>query len=175
MAVDVTLLRASDLAGALPDLVEILHSTVHGGASVGFILPFSLDDAADFWLTKVFPAVRTGDTVLFVAYQGNHISASTQLELALPPNQPHRANVAKLLVHPEARRAGLGRALMDALEAEAQARDKVLLVLDTRSGDPSQNLYQSLGFQVAGEIPNFCRNPLEDVFEPTTYMYKHLT
>ena len=175
MAFDITPLAATELSIALPDLAEILHATVHDGASVGFILPFSQEAAAEFWRTKVFTAVGTGDTVLFAAYQGDQIIASVQLDLGLPPNQPHRANVAKLLVHPKARRAGLGRAMMAALEVEARARGRMLLVLDTRSGDPSQRLYEGLGFQVAGDIPGFCRNPTEDIYEPTTYMFKHLT
>ena len=95
--------------------------------------------------------------------------------MAQMPNQPQRADVAKLLVHPEARRRGLGRALMQALEERARALGRTLLVLDTRSSDPSRLLYQSLGFEIAGEIPNYCRNPFEERFEPTTHMFKPLT
>ena len=97
-----------------------------------------------------------------------------QLISAQMPNQPHRADVAKLLVHPDARRQGLARALMLALEDRARALSRSLLVLDTRTGDPSQALYQSLGYRVAGEIPGYCRHPAEPVFEPTTYLYKPL-
>ncbi|PCJ08803.1 MAG: GNAT family N-acetyltransferase [Rhodobacteraceae bacterium] len=175
MGFDIASLVAADLPAALSDLGEILHATVQGGASVGFIQPFTPEDATGFWQSKIFPAVRTGDTVLFVAYLGNRISGTVQLGLGLPPNQPHRADVAKLLVHPQARRSGLGRALMAALETEARVRGKQLLVLDTRSGDPSQQLYKNLGFQVAGEVPGFCRHPSEDFYESTTYMFKHLS
>ncbi len=175
MAFDIAQLADVDLPAALPDLAEILHLTVQAGASVGFIQPFSSEDAAGFWQNKIFPAVRTGDSVLFAAYLGNRIRGTVQLGLGLPPNQPHRADVAKLLVHPSARRSGLARALMAALETEARLRGKRLLVLDTRSGDPSQRLYKNLGFQVAGEIPGFCRHPSEEIYEPTTYMFKHLS
>jgi len=175
MAFDIAQLADADLPAALPDLAEILHLTVQAGASVGFIQPFSPKDAAEFWHNRIFPAVRAGDSLLFAAFQGERIVGTIQLGLGLPPNQPHRADVAKLLVHPRARRRGLGRALMTALEREARLRGKTLLVLDTRSGDPSQQLYESLGFQVAGQIPGFCRNPSEEIYEPTTYMFKHLT
>jgi len=175
MAFDIAPLADADLPAALPDLTEILHLTVQAGASVGFIQPFSSKDAAEFWQNKIFPAARSGDSVLFAAYQGNRIRGTVQLGLGLPANQPHRADVAKLLVHPQTRRSGLARALMAALETEARLRGKQLLVLDTRSGDPSQRLYKSLGFQVAGEIPGFCRHPSEEIYEPTTYMFKHLS
>ena len=99
---------------------------------------------------------------------------TVQLIPASMPNQPHRADVAKLLVHPEARRRGYGRALMNVLEERTKELGRSMLVLDTRSSDPSRILYQSLGFQIAGEIPNYCRNPFEDRLEPTTYMYKDL-
>lgn len=175
MVFEIAKLADADLPTALPDLAEILHLTVQAGASVGFIQPFSPKDAAGFWQNKIYPAVRTGDSILFAAYLGNRIRGTVQLGLGLPPNQPHRADVAKLLVHPSARRSGLARALMAALETEARLRDKRLLVLDTRSGDPSQRLYENLGFQVAGEIPGFCRHPAEEIYEPTTYMFKHLS
>ena len=92
----------------------------------------------------------------------------------LPPNQPHRADVAKLLVHPDARRNGMARALMEALETEARTLNKRLLVLDTRSGDPSQTLYENMGFAVAGSIPGYCLNPFDGQPEDTTNLYKSL-
>lgn len=157
--------------GALSD---ILVQTVAAGASVGFIEPFGPQEAAAFWREQVLPAVQRGDRLLFGAFLGGALQGTVQLGIALPPNQPHRADVAKLLVHPAVRRAGLGRALMQAIEAEARRLGKTLLVLDTRSGDPSQRLYESLGFQVAGSIPGFCRNPSAETFEATTYLYKAL-
>ena len=163
-----------DLDRCLDDLTDILHSSVLAGASVGFILPFAMADAQAFWTGKVFPGVQTGATVLFLARHGDRIVGTVQLGLDMPANQPHRADVAKMLVHPQARRQGVARALMQALEGEARQRQRTLLVLDTRSGDAAQPLYQSEGFEVAGEIPGYCRNPFSDVFEGTTYMYKAL-
>lgn len=144
------------------------------GASVGFILPFTTTEARAFWQDRVFGAVRAGGTALYGAVSGGRLLGTVQLGLALPPNQPHRADVAKLLVHPDGRRQGLARALMQRLETDARAMGKRLLVLDTRSGDPASQLYLSLDFRLAGEIPGYCRNPATEVFEATTYMYKPL-
>lgn len=164
-----------DVSETLADLTGILHACVHAGASVGFILPFTPQTATAYWSDQVFPLVRTGDRVLFTARYRGDIVGTAQLGLGLPPNQPHRADVLKLLVHPDRRRLGIARALMQVLISRARALEKSLLVLDTRSGDPSQRLYESLGFQVAGEIPGFCRNPAHETFEPTTYLFKPLT
>lgn len=174
MTCNVVPVPAAGLNAALGDLADILHACVHGGASVGFILPFPPEEARAFWQGKVFPAVRTGSSVLFAARLDGRIAGTVQLGLALPPNQPHRADVAKLLVHPDAHRNGIGRALMQALETEARARGKQLLLLDTRAGDPSQRLYESLGFRLAGEVPGFCRHPFRDAYEPTAYLFKTL-
>ena len=163
------------LSGALGDLTGLLHACVHDGASVGFILPFDQSTAARFWSDKVLPAVQCGNSVLFVARIDGHIVGTVQLGLGLPSNQPHRADVLKLLVHPDQRRQGIARALMQTLISHAIQMGKTLLVLDTRSRDPSQRLYEGMGFLVAGEIPGFCRNPLRDEIEATTYLYKPLT
>ncbi|SLN59892.1 Acetyltransferase [Falsiruegeria litorea R37] len=165
---------SSALPTLLGDLADTLHACVHDGASVGFVLPFSEQDAQEFWQTRIFPMVSTGAATLFVARHNGRVVGTVQLVPASMPNQPHRADVSKLLVHPSFRRIGLARGLMTALRDKACELGLSLLVLDTRSGDPSQALYHSLGFQVAGEIPKFCRNPHDDRLEPTTYMYKHL-
>ena len=155
-------------------LAEVLHACVHTGASVGFVLPFSKDEARKFWTQKVLPQVLAGGTTLWIAHSEGRILGTIQLQHDLPPNQPHRADVAKLLVHPDARRNGMARALMDALETEARSLNKRLLVLDTRSGDPSQTLYENMGFAVAGEIPGYCLNPFDGTPEATTYLFKSL-
>jgi len=170
----ITRLADTGFAGALDDLTDILHCCVHTGASIGFVLPFSTDDARSYWQNSVHPDLQDGALDLFVAYDGGRIRGTVQFIPARMPNQPHRADVAKLLVHPEARRRGLGRALMTTLLARAEETGKTLLVLDTRSTDPSRILYQTLGFEIAGEIPNYCRNPFENRFEPTTYMFRQL-
>lgn len=170
----ITRLSADTFGAALDDLADILHCCVHTGASIGFIKPFTREEARSYWLDRVQPGLIAGDLDLFVAYGEGRIQGTVQLIPAAMPNQPHRADVAKLLVHPEARRRGLGRALMGALQDRAAEMGRSLLVLDTRSTDPSRILYESLGFVVAGEIPGYCRNVFKPVFEPTTYMYKAL-
>ncbi|WP_037317635.1 GNAT family N-acetyltransferase [Ruegeria halocynthiae] len=171
----ISCLDESGFDDALDDLTDILHACVQDGASIGFILPFPADQARAYWQNRVRPEVQAGALDLFTARDQGRVLGTVQLIPAAMPNQPHRADVAKLLVHPKARRRGLGRVLMHALEIRAAQLGRTLLVLDTRSTDPSRVLYQSLGFQIAGEIPNFCRNPFEDRLEPTTYMFKNLT
>ena len=97
-----------------------------------------------------------------------------QLILALPPNQPHRCEVAKMMVHPVARRKGVGRALMAALETEARAAGKTLITLDTKTGDKAEPLYKAAGFRTAGIIPGFALDPDGAAMHATTYMYKAL-
>ncbi|NOD78879.1 GNAT family N-acetyltransferase [Ruegeria sp. HKCCD4332] len=171
----ITRLICSEFDAALDDLAEILHACVHDGASIGFILPFAQEDARNYWQQNVRPGLNAGALEIFAAYDGARVLGTVQLVSAAMPNQPHRADVAKLLVHPNARRRGYGRALMAALFQHARSLHRTMLVLDTRSSDPSRMLYQSLGFQIAGEIPNYCRNPFEPSLEPTTYMYKDLS
>jgi ribosomal protein S18 acetylase RimI-like enzyme len=165
----------SGFGDALEDLADILHACVQNGASIGFVLPFTPDQARAYWQDRVQPDLQAGALDLFVAYENGRVLGTVQLIPAAMPNQPHRADVAKLLVHPKARRRGLARALMAALQDRATQLGRTLLVLDTRSTDPSRILYQSMGFQIAGEIPNYCRNPFEDRLEPTTYMFKDLS
>ncbi|NOD48093.1 MULTISPECIES: GNAT family N-acetyltransferase [unclassified Ruegeria] len=171
----ITRLTGSEFDAALDDLTEILHTCVHDGASIGFILPFTQEDARYYWQQNVRPGVNAGALEIFAAYDGPRVVGTAQLIPAAMPNQPHRADVAKLLVHPNARRRGYGRALMETLFQRARDLHRSTLVLDTRSTDPSRLLYESLGFQIVGEIPKYCQNPFEPRLEPTTYMYKDLS
>lgn len=170
----ISIVPAEDLSACLPDLGALLHACVHGGANINFVLPFSLEDAEGFWNRKVFPAVRAGTRVLWVARREGRIAGSVQLDTDMPPNQRHRAEVSKLLVHPDFRRLGLARALMGELERCAAGLGRRLITLDTRTGDTAEPLYASLGYLTAGIIPDFCRDPVEDRLHPTTIMYKAL-
>ena len=158
----------------LDALAGVLHATVHAGASVSFVLPFPREDARAFWLERVFPDVDAGTTRLLVARDEGRIAGTVQLELPWPPNQRHRGEVKKLLVHPELRRRGIARALMLALEDVARAESRSLLTLDTRSGDHAEPLYRSLGYIEAGVIPCYARAPNSQALEPTTFLYKQL-
>ena len=155
-------------------LGEVLHAVVHTGAGVSFIVPFSLDDARSFWLEKVLPGVRAGTRRVLVARQRTRIVGTVQIDLAMPPNQQHRGEVAKLLVHPDARRRGIARSLMIALEAVARSHGRTLLTLDTWTGGHAEALYRSLGYHTVGIIPRFARGSTTPELEPTTIMFKEL-
>jgi len=165
---------ADDIAGHVRDLGALLHACVHDGASIGFVLPFTADDGEAFWRDKVLPAVRNGTRVLLVARVSGRIAGTVQLDDDTMPNQPHRADVRKLLVHPAFHRHGIARALMADLERAASQRGRSLLTLDTRTGDTAERLYTSLGYKTTGVIPGFCRDPFDDRLDATTIMYKAL-
>jgi GNAT superfamily N-acetyltransferase len=166
------------VAGEVEMLGEVLRAVVYDGAGVSFIVPFPPEDAQAFWRDKVLPGVLARSRRVLVAREegrpDRRIVGTVQLDLALPPNQTHRAEVAKLLVHPSARRRGIARALMIALEQAARTEGKTLLTLDTWTGRPGEGLYLSLGYAVAGVIPRFARSSLSPELEPTTIMFKEL-
>jgi ribosomal protein S18 acetylase RimI-like enzyme len=167
-------LTAEEIAARLGELGALIHACVHDGASVGFVLPFAPADGEAFWRRKVLPSVRDGGAVLLVAQQGGRIVGTVQLDHDTMPNQPHRAEVRKLLVHPACRRQGIAKALMAELERRARGLGRSLLTLDTRTGDTAEPLYASLGYERAGIIPQFCRDTFVDRLDSTTVMYKAL-
>ena len=181
--------RSTTVDAEIDMLAEILHAVVHAGAGVSFFTPFSIDEARAFWVDKVLPQVRTGMRRVLVACNderkgewgtakgeevGDRIVGTVQLELEMPPNQQHRAAVAKLLVHPAARRRGIARSLMIALEEVARCEGRSLLTLDTVAGSNAELLYRSLGYNAVGVIPRFARGALTPELEGTTIMYKEL-
>ncbi len=155
-------------------LADILHAVVHLGAGVSFILPFSVDDARAFWVEKVLPGVHARTRRVLVARSAGAIVGTVQIDLATPPNQRHRAEVLKLLVHPTARRRGIARALMIAVETSAQSEGRTLLTLDTWTGSAAEALYRSLGYVTVGVIPRYARGSTTAALEPATIMYKEL-
>jgi ribosomal protein S18 acetylase RimI-like enzyme len=154
-------------------LGDLLHDCVHAGAAVSFVLPFSRENATAFWRDKVLSTVKAGTCVVVVARREEKIVGTVQFDLATPPNQPHRAEVKKLLVHPDARRDGIARALMLALEEQARNVGRTLLTLDTAS-EAAEKLYLSLGYVRVGIIPRYSVRPDSRELEPTTVMYKEL-
>jgi GNAT superfamily N-acetyltransferase len=146
-------LDAAAAASAERRLSEILVGCVDAGASVYFLPPLAMDTARGFW-RHVARDVATGGRVLLAAWLDGRLVGTAQLGLDMPENQPHRADVMKVLVDPAARRAGIGRALMQRIETAAQAHGRRLLVLDT-AGDAGENLYRATGWQEAGTIPGF--------------------
>ncbi|MBK5298171.1 MAG: GNAT family N-acetyltransferase [Vicinamibacteria bacterium] len=155
-------------------LAEVLRAVVYDGAGVSFVVPFSLDDGRAFWIDSVLPGVRARTRRVALARWGTRIVGTVQIDLAVPPNQRHRAEVLKLLVHPDARRHGIARALMVAIEAIAQAEGKTLLTLDTWTGSHAESLYRSFGYVTVGVIPRYARGSLTPELEPATIMYKEL-
>lgn len=167
--------RAVTVDAEIDMLAEILHAVVYAGAGVSFFTPFSIEEARAFWVDKVLPQVTGGGRRVLVARDDERIVGTVQLELDMPPNQQHRAAVAKLLVHPAARRRGVARALMIALEKIARSDGRSLLTLDTVSGSNAELLYRSLDYITVGIIPRFARGALTPELEGTTIMYKELT
>jgi ribosomal protein S18 acetylase RimI-like enzyme len=167
--------RSAFVDTELDMLAEVLHAVVHAGAGVSFFTPFSIDEARSFWVDKVLPQVRAGTRRVLMARMGKRIVGTVQLDLEMPPNQQHRAAIAKLLVHPIARRRGIGRALMIALEEIARSERRTLLTLDTVTGSSAELLYSSLNFITVGVIPRYARGALTPELEGATIMYKELT
>jgi GNAT superfamily N-acetyltransferase len=140
-------------------LSDVLIDCVEGGASVSFMLPITRAKADAFW-SKVSAAVARGERVVLVAEDAaGDIVGTVQVLLDQPENQPHRGDVAKMLVHRRVRRQGVGAALLDAAERSARDAGKTLLVLDTVSGGDAERLYARQGWQRCGEIPNYALWP----------------
>src|ERR1700704_871043 len=143
---------------ALDQLAAVLVDCVEGGASVSFMSPFSHAEALAFF-RKVAGSVASGDTVLLAARLDGRIVGTVQLGLDMPPNQPHRADIKKLLVHRSARRRGLASALMHAAEKVARSHRRSVLVPDTATGSEAEQLYPRLGWQRVGVVPDYAHWP----------------
>lgn len=139
-------------------LATLLIDTVAGGASVSFMHPLSFEQAQAFWSGALASAAR-GERVVLGAFDGETLVGTVSVVLDMPPNQPHRAEIAKLMTCPSRRGEGVGAALMQAAEAVAVSRGRSLLVLDTAAVDGAGPLYEKLGFVFAGEIPDFALLP----------------
>lgn len=168
----IRILDAADTLNALPDLCEVLSDCVNDGASVGFMLPFTPQDGADFW-RNVANGVDTGDIIHVVAEVDGVVVGTVQIGLASKPNQPHRGDLMKLLIHRSQRGQGLSRLLMDAVEAEAAKRGRTLLVLDTATGSDAEAIYPRFGWQRVGVIPDYALFP-DGRYCSTTIFYKRI-
>ncbi|EJL78911.1 acetyltransferase [Polaromonas sp. CF318] len=156
----------------LAELADVLIDCVEGDASVSFMHPLPRERAEAFW-RGVAEGVAAGERALLVAEDGHGICGTVQLVLAQPENQPHRADLAKMLVHRRCRRQGLGEALMRAAEGMARDCGKTLLVLDTVTGDSGERLYLRLGWQRVGVIPGYALLPRGGLVG-TTVFYREL-
>lgn len=165
-------LAEAEFAAATSDLATLLIDAVAHDASVGFIRPLERSDAEAFW-RSLHPDVTTGRLLIFGAWLDRLMVGTVQLRLAQLPNATHRAEVAKLLVHSDAQRRGIGRLLMQVLEDAARRESRSLLVLDTATGSDAERFYQALGWTRAGIIPGYARHSDRDL-RPTTFYYKDL-
>lgn len=168
----IRLLSAPEARAAIADLCDVLADCVNGGASVGFMQPYGPADAELYW-QSVADSVETGATLLFVAEIEGKVVGTVQIGAAQMPNQPHRGDLKKLLVHRSARGKGLARLLMAAAEREASRRGKTLLVLDTATGSEAEAIYPRLGWQRVGVIPDYAMWP-EGGLCDTTLFYKRI-
>ncbi|MFT4161162.1 GNAT family N-acetyltransferase [Shinella sp.] len=169
---DIRLLDESETRARMGELADVLADCVAGGASLGFMAPYGPADALPFW-DGVAASVEEGATLLFAAERAGRIVGTVQVGIRQMPNQPHRADVKKLLVMESERGRGLARALMTAAEAEAARHGKTLLVLDTATGSPAETVYERLGWQRAGVIPDYALYP-DGRFCATTFFYKKI-
>jgi GNAT superfamily N-acetyltransferase len=168
----IRLLDAAEARAAIPDLCDVLADCVNGGASVGFMQPYSIEDAEPYW-RGVADAVDAGATLLLVAEADGKTVGTVQVGAAQMPNQPHRADLKKLLVHRSARGQGLSRLLMAAAEREAAVRGKTIMVLDTATGSDAEAIYPRLGWERVGVIPDYAQWP-EGGFCASTFFYKRI-
>ncbi|WFE77011.1 GNAT family N-acetyltransferase [Roseinatronobacter sp. S2] len=170
----ITELTAAGMVQHLDDLCRVLIDSVADGAAISFMAPVSTHDAERFWLNDVRTALDDGSRHLFGAFVDTRLVGTVQLVVGMPPNQQHRAEISKMVVHPHGRRRGLGTALMSEALTVAKRAGKTLITLDTRTGDVSEMLYRGLGFEEAGVIPDFAFDPDGKARHATTYMYRYL-
>jgi GNAT superfamily N-acetyltransferase len=171
--VSVRRVDANEAAACVEALADVLMDCVEGGASVSFMLPLPREKAVAFW-RGVAQGVARGERVLLVAEDGDgQLVGTVQLVMAMPDNQPHRGDIAKMLVHRKARRRGVAQRLMAAIEDEARKEGRTVLVLDTVTGSNAERLYERAGWQRVGVIPKYALMPTGE-FCATTIFFKHL-
>jgi ribosomal protein S18 acetylase RimI-like enzyme len=171
--IKVVALEPAALAKTVERLTQILHACVHEGASIGFVVPFDQSEARAYWLERVAAPHAAGSKLVLIATLGGAIAGTAQLDLDSMPSKRHHAEVSKVLVDPAFRRAGVARSLMQEIERHAAREGRWLLTLDT-AGDAAEALYRSLGYSLAGAIPNYARNAFEESYDATRLMYKDL-
>ncbi len=158
---------------AVPGLAELLKDSVDGGASVNFVAGLTIEDATTWWRERTSQIAAGTTTALVAVAPDGRIVGSTLLFRMTQPNAPHRAEIGKVLVHRDARRRGIGRALMEAAETLAREEGRWLLILDTQSGTDAELMYVALGWQPFGVVPNHSLTA-DGVLSPTTFFWKDL-
>ncbi|WP_152667952.1 GNAT family N-acetyltransferase [Aneurinibacillus tyrosinisolvens] len=150
---DVKIEELKSIGEHIDKLSELLVKVVEDGASIGFLPPMERSEARKYWETVLRPEV-----ILFIARINDEVVGSVQLHLSTKQNGSHRAEIGKLMTHPDFRCNGIGRSLMQEAEKRAKLEGRSLLILDTREGDPSNHLYTSIGFVESGRIPEYARS-----------------
>ncbi|MEX3958611.1 N-acetyltransferase family protein [Trinickia sp. EG282A] len=175
MSDEVTIRRvqANEASDYVEALADVLIDCVEGGASVSFMLPITRETALAFWRNVAEGVVRGERALLIAEDEHRNVVGTVQLVLAQPQNQPHRADVAKMLVHRRARRRAIAQRLMHALEDVAREEGKSVLVLDTVTDGDAERLYQRAGWQRVGVVPKYALMP-DGAFCATTFYYKHV-
>ncbi len=171
-AVEIRRLSPEEVSARLDDLAAVLHDCVAGGASIGYVDPFGPDDARVAF-AGFAAEVAAGRRLLVAALLDGRVVGTVQVALAFPPNQPHRGEITKLLVHRDARRKGIAERLMAAAEGEARREGKTLLVLGAVSDGDAARLYARMGWAPVGIVPDFALYP-DGRFCDTTYFFKRL-
>jgi GNAT superfamily N-acetyltransferase len=171
--VSVRRIGANEAVACVEALADVLIDCVEGGASVSFMLPLPRDKALAFWRGVAEGVVRDERVLLIAETREGEILGTVQLITAQPDNQPHRADIAKMLVSRKARRRGIAQQLMVAVDAVAREEGKTVLVLDTVTGGDAERLYERAGWQRAGTVPKYALMP-DGEFCATTFYYKHL-
>ncbi|MBC8122747.1 MAG: GNAT family N-acetyltransferase [Gemmatimonadaceae bacterium] len=164
---------ANEAAGCIEALADVLVDCVEGGASVSFMLPLPREKALAFWRGVVDSLARNERVLLVAEDREGQIVGTVQMIVSQPDNQPHRADITKMLVHRKARRRGIGQRLMEAIDDAAREEGKSVLVLDTVTGGDGERLYERVGWQRVGDVPKFALMPNGE-FCGTTFFYKHL-
>lgn len=173
MHYDIVAATAKTYPVAIPLLADLLHACVTGGAAVGFIAPLDPAVATAFWQAQI-SAIAAGEKhILMAVSNDSRVIGTVTLALAPQVNGQHRAEIAKMLVHPTARRQGVAAALLRRAEALARDLGRRLLVLDTSQGDTAERLYAKLGWQSCGIIPDYALNG-DGSSHATHVMYRQL-
>ena len=167
--IEIRILDGDDAQRRIEELATILHDCVTKGASVSFMNPFTMTEAIDFY-TAIADAVRREEIILFAALENHHAVSTCQLIPAKKPNQKHRADLAKLLVHSNHRNKGIGASLLAAADQEVKRRGLKLVTLDTAL-NTAEPLYLRAGYQKVGVIPNYALWP-DGGYCDTVYFYK---
>ena len=166
--IDVEIEELKSVDPYIGEISDLLKIVVDNGASIGFLSPLAASAAADYWKNALHPHV-----ILYVAKVDNTIAGTVQLHLCTKQNGTNRAEIAKMMVHPNFRQKGIAKKLMQTAEKRAKEEGRTLLILDTVEGAPSNDLYTSLGFIQAGRIPDYAASPYGEL-EPTIIYYKQI-